>query len=146
MRTIRRLAWTRSALALFTAATTLALCAMLAGPSLATNSSDPPHPALADCTSIWNDSSAAETCTRNLTVGTEPGLCTVTVDCPRGGTYQATSTVGAGCYLHQSGGPNSYKYFCTNTETYRDNDDTELVNCSAVLYVASSCATVNQED
>ena len=121
------------------AAALFAVCAALAEPSLASDSSDPPHPALDNCKSIWNASSAAETCKRNLTVGTEPGLCTVTVDCPRGGTYQANSATGAGCYLRQVM-VNSYEYLCTNTETYEADDDTELVNCSAELRVASDCS------
>lgn len=120
------------------AAALFAVCAALAGTSLATDSSDQYSPDLDTCKSIWNDSSAADTCTRNLTVDTAQTLCRVTVDCPRGGIYQANSTVGAGCYLRQIS-VNSYEYLCTNTVTYEDEDDTDLVNCSAVLKVASSC-------
>ncbi len=120
------------------AAALFALCVAFAGPSLATDSSDQQSPDLDSCKSIWTDSSAADTCVRNLTVDTANEFCRVTVDCPRGGTYQANSTVGAGCYLRQIS-VNSYEYLCTNTVTYEDEDDTELVNCSAVLKVASSC-------
>lgn len=121
------------------AAALFAVCTALAGPSLASDSSDQQSPDLDSCKSIWTNSSAADTCVRNLTVDTEQALCRVTVDCPRGGTYQATSTVGAGCYLRDLGMGN-YEYLCTNTVTYEDEDDTELVNCSAELRVASDCS------
>lgn len=128
----------------FAVPTLFALCTALAGTSLAQDSSSQDSPDLDDCKSIWTNSSAANTCVRNLTVDTENEFCRVTVDCPRGGIYQANSTVGAGCYLRYLT-VNSYEYLCTNTVAYEDDDDTELVNCSAVLKVASDCS-VDTED
>ena len=116
-----------------------AVCTAVAGTSLATDSSDPPHPALDDCKSIWNASSASQTCTRNLAVSTEPGECAVAVDCPRTGSYQANTTVETGCYLRQTGA-NSYQYLCRNEVFFDPEDDPELINCEAILEIASSCA------
>ena len=130
----------RSARPAMVAAAVFTLCAALAGPSLAQDSSEP-YPDSDDCRSIWNASSAKATCSRNVILGTKPGFCIVTADCSDSNRYSATTAVHAGCYLTGCSAGVNCLYVCTSTVDYEADDDVDILNCSTRLRVGSDCTS-----
>lgn len=119
----------------------IALCAALAqtSPALASEqaNSNTPHPALADCKSEWNDSSAKATC-RNATFDTEPGNCVITAECKRRGVFDMMERWGD-CtreVITPITGDPQFHHWCPSTVTF-PLTVSDIHNCDGTLQTSS---------